>query len=155
MATYYAMIRGGWGAVRQFPFFRDALVTFKLGDEHLSDLSEALRLLSRCLFAAGADAVYPSIVGWPCFRSEEQLADMPSQVPRKLANVMTIHLCGSCPMGEDPQRSAVDSFGRVWDAPGLYVADASILCSAPGVNPQGIVLAIAHRNALKFLNDSR
>ncbi|MCF3608975.1 GMC family oxidoreductase [Planktothrix agardhii 1033] len=33
----------------------------------------------------------------------------------------------------------------------MYIADASLLCTAPGVNPQGSIMAIARRNALKFL----
>jgi hypothetical protein len=30
-------------------------------------------------------------------------------------------------------------------------ADASLLCTAPGVNPQGSVMAFARRNVMKFL----
>ena len=67
---------------------------------------------------------------------------------------MTVHLVGSCPMGERRDRCAVDSFGRVHDVAGLHIADASILCSAPGVNPQGTIMALARRNALAFLGGS-
>jgi choline dehydrogenase-like flavoprotein len=35
---------------------------------------------------------------------------------------------------------------------GLYIADASLLCTAPGVNPQGSIMAFARRNALHFLD---
>jgi choline dehydrogenase-like flavoprotein len=64
---------------------------------------------------------------------------------------MTIHLFSSCPMGERRDRCAVDSFGRVHGTPNLRVADASILCGPPGVNPQGTIMALARRNALHFL----
>jgi choline dehydrogenase-like flavoprotein len=36
-------------------------------------------------------------------------------------------------------------------ADGLYIADASLLCTATGVNPQGTVMAVAHRNVLHAL----
>ena len=65
---------------------------------------------------------------------------------------MTIHSFSSCPMGENG-RAATDSFGRVHGVPGLYVADGSLLCSPPGVNPQGTVMAFARRNALGLLGE--
>jgi choline dehydrogenase-like flavoprotein len=40
----------------------------------------------------------------------------------------------------------------VHDAIGLYIADASLLCGPPGVNPQGSIMALARRNALAFLD---
>ena len=82
----------------------------------------------------------------------EALSDL---LPRKRAQLITIHLFSSCPMGENRQRTATDSFGRVWDAPGLYVNDASLLCTAPGVNPQGSVMGFAWRNALAHLENGR
>jgi len=37
----------------------------------------------------------------------------------------------------------------------LFIADASLLCTAPGVNPQGTIMALARRNALHFLARTR
>jgi choline dehydrogenase-like flavoprotein len=55
-------------------------------------------------------------------------------------------------MGENRRRAAVNSFGRMHGLSGLRVADASLLPTAPGVNPQGSVMAFARRNALQFLD---
>jgi choline dehydrogenase-like flavoprotein len=55
-------------------------------------------------------------------------------------------------MGEDKRRCVADSFGRVHGHDDLYIADASLLCTAPGVNPQGSIMAFARRNALHFLD---
>jgi choline dehydrogenase-like flavoprotein len=38
---------------------------------------------------------------------------------------------------------------------GLHVADASLLCGPTVVNPQGTVMAIAHRNVQEFLAGRR
>jgi len=80
---------------------------------------------------------------------------LPAIVPQGLGNLMTIHLFSSCPMGEDQSKSAVNSFGQVHGHKNLFVSDASILCSAPGVNPQGTLMAIARRNAMHFLEARR
>lgn len=54
-------------------------------------------------------------------------------------------------MGEDARRSATDSFGKIHGVDGLYISDASLLCTPTAVNPQGTVMAIAHRNATQAL----
>ena len=46
-----------------------------------------------------------------------------------------------------------DSYGRVWGTENLFVNDGSLLPDAPGVNPQSAIMAIAARNAGKFLAD--
>ena len=49
-----------------------------------------------------------------------------------------------------------DAFGRVFDVSGLYVADASLLPSPVGVNPQETIAALVTRNARRWLeSDAR
>jgi choline dehydrogenase-like flavoprotein len=152
MGIYYAMITGkGHGSVRCVPGFRDPLVRYKLMDGDMQALAEALHNLAKLLFEAGAIALYPSITHGPRLTHPKNLLDLPEMLPRSHTNLMTIHLFSSCPMGENRDRCATDSFGRVHGFKNLYVSDASLLCSAPGVNPQGTIMAIARRNALKFL----
>lgn len=153
VAIYYAMIPGpASGLVRNVPFSADPLVRYHLGSSELHSLASALRYLCRLLFAAGATHLYPSIYGFPVLQNEDDLSRIPSELPRNSTNLMTIHLFSSCPMGEALKRCAVDSFGQVHGHRDLFVNDASVLCTAPGVNPQGSIMAIARRNALHFVN---
>jgi choline dehydrogenase-like flavoprotein len=151
MAIYYAMTSGGSGTVRSLPFFRDPLVSYKLEDRDLRYLSDGLRELCRALLAAGAVTLYPSITGHPVIRRESDLTLIPRPLPTKQTNLMSIHLMASCPMGENRQRCAVESFGKVHGFEGLYINDSSILNGAVGVNPQGTIMAYARRNVMKFL----
>lgn len=152
MATYYAMITGeGGGSVRALPKYRDPLVRHGLTENDRHDLAEGLRKLCEVLLAGGATALYPGFTGSPVLTSTDDLARLPGALPSGLASLMTIHLFSSCPMGEARSRCATDSFGRVHGFADLYIADASLLCTAPGVNPQGSVMAVARRNALHFL----
>ncbi len=152
MAVYYAMITGeGSGSVRGVPGFSDALVRYAVTPQDLADLSDALRALCRLLFQAGAEVLYPSVSSFQPLYTEADVARIPDGLPKGRTNLMTIHLFSTCPMGENPRLCATDSFGKVHGHDGLYIADASLLCTAPGVNPQGSIMAIARRNALKFL----
>jgi len=153
MAVYYAAtLSNGQGSVRCLPGFRDPLVRYCITDDDLQALAQALHRLSALLFEAGASALYPSIAEQPGLSSPDDLKRLARAVPRARTNLMTVHLFSSCPMGEDRNRCATDSFGRVHGFEGLHISDASLLCTPPGVNPQGTIMALARRNALRFLD---
>jgi choline dehydrogenase-like flavoprotein len=156
MANYYAsMVAEGSGTVRTLPGFRDPLVRYRLTGGDRRNLADGLRRLAELLLAAGATTLYPCLAGSPPVRSADDLRRLPDVLPDGLARLMTVHLFSTCPMGEDPRQCATDSFGRVRGAEDLFVNDASLLCTAPGVNPQGAIMAIARRNALHFLETRR
>jgi hypothetical protein len=155
MAIYYAQTTGGRASVRPLPWFRDPLVRAAHDPRDLHDLAQALRRLCECLLAAGAVAIWPGTAGLGVLRSEADLAKLPDVLPAERANMTALHLFSSCPMGEDEGRCAADSFGRVRGVDGLHIADASLLCGPTVVNPQGTVMAVAHRNVTRFLDGGR
>ena len=67
-------------------------------------------------------------------------------------NLMTIHLFSSCPMGENRDICVANSYGKVFGQERLYIADGSILPTAPGVNPQGTIMALAHKNIEEIIS---
>jgi choline dehydrogenase-like flavoprotein len=153
-AIYYAMTTGGRGTVRPIPGFADPLVRYDVGTDVLERLSRGLLALGRALQAAGAEELYPVVAGVGAVLTPRGLAAIPEVLPGTGANLMTVHLMASCPMGERRDRCAVDSFGRVHGQAGLVVADASMFCGPVGVNPQGTLMALARRNALRFAGES-
>jgi choline dehydrogenase-like flavoprotein len=151
-AIYYAMITTeGHGTVRSLPGFHDPLVRYALTENDRRNLTDGLRKLAQILFASGATELFPSLTRGPLLRSNACLSKLPDLLPNGMANLMTIHLFSSCPMGENRSSCATDSFGLVRGFKNLFVNDASLLCTAPGVNPQGSIMALARRNTLKFL----
>jgi choline dehydrogenase-like flavoprotein len=149
---YYAAVQGlGRGRVRAIPGFTAPLVSYRLVHDELSLLREGLARLLQLLLRAGAECLYPSFARAPKVTGAKDVPVAVRALTRSTANLMTVHMCGSIPMGEDRSRCGSDSFGKVHGTDNVYVADASMLPSAPGVNPQGTIMAIAARNAAHFL----
>ncbi len=155
MGIYYVQTTGGRGLVRTVPTFNDPIVTLRYDAADMRDFGEGLRKLGECLFAAGAVALYPAMAGAPVLRSPADLRRIPIQMPPEQANLSALHLFATCPMGENELRCATDSFGKVRGTDGLHVTGAAVLPGATIVNPQGAVMAIAHRNAIRFLERRR
>ncbi|MFC1437090.1 GMC family oxidoreductase [Streptacidiphilus sp. N1-10] len=63
------------------------------------------------------------------------------------SSLSSSHVQGSVPMGDDPDRSAVDGNGQVRGVTGLYVGDASLIPASLSVNPSLTVMALAARVA--------
>jgi choline dehydrogenase-like flavoprotein len=59
----------------------------------------------------------------------------------------TAHLMGGCRMGNDPESSVVNSYGRTHDIPNLFICDASIFVTSGAGNPTNTVMALAARTA--------
>jgi choline dehydrogenase-like flavoprotein len=53
------------------------------------------------------------------------------------------HLLGTARMGEDPERSVVNGWGRAHDVRNLFIVDGSIFVTAGGVNPTSTIQALA------------
>jgi choline dehydrogenase-like flavoprotein len=105
------------------------------------------------LFAAGAKRCLLPFADLAEIRSPDEVSRIRARRPdARGIELMTVHIMGSARMALDPSRGATDAFGRVFDVPGLYVADASLLPSPVGVNPQETIAALVTRNARRWLD---
>jgi choline dehydrogenase-like flavoprotein len=98
----------------------------------------AIQKLAELLFASGARRVLLPLVHPHAIDSPSEI----SQIGGPVSELLTIHPMGTCSMGK-----VTDARGRVHGARGLYVADASLLPSSIGVNPQITIMALAARAA--------
>ena len=67
--------------------------------------------------------------------------------------MVTVHALGGCPMGRDAGEGVVDSWGRVFGAPGLHVADGSAMPGPVGPNPSLTIAALADRFADAIIDE--
>jgi cholesterol oxidase len=64
-----------------------------------------------------------------------------------LHQVLTAHPLGGCPMANNQSEGVVNSYGEVFNYPGLYVADGSIMPGPVGPNPSLTIGAMSDRIA--------
>lgn len=67
-------------------------------------------------------------------------------------NLFSAHVNGTCRIGRSPQTSGCTPEFERHGAPGIYVADGSLLPTAPGVNPQLTIMAVADVAASRILS---
>jgi choline dehydrogenase-like flavoprotein len=118
-------------------------------------LRRGLAVVARTHFAAGARRVLPGIYGLPYAigPDEVRLIEEGPLDPRAYVAVLS-HLFGGCVMGRDPACSVVDERGRVHGYDGLVVADASVIPSNLGVNPQHTIMALARTFAERLVEQA-
>ncbi len=61
------------------------------------------------------------------------------------------HQVGTCRMGNDPQTSVVNAYGRSHDVPNFYISDNSVFPTAQPTNPALTIMAVSLRCADGFL----
>jgi choline dehydrogenase-like flavoprotein len=67
--------------------------------------------------------------------------------------VVSTHVQGSCRMGSDPERSAVNSHAESHDVRRLFVGDSSVIPRVISVNPSLTIMAMADRTAQYLIGD--
>ena len=65
------------------------------------------------------------------------------------------HMLGTARMGNDPATSVVDPFGRMHDAPNVFIADGSIFVTAGAANPTATISALALRVARGIISTAK
>jgi len=65
------------------------------------------------------------------------------------------HLLGTTRMGDDPETSVVDQYGRTHDVPNLFVYDGSTFVTSTGMNPTATITALALRSVRHLIASRR
>ena len=127
---------------------RQPYMFFNLWGQDLERVHRGVRMTAELLFAAGAREVLTPFADLPMLRSGDDLR-LIDQRPRRAAGIelMTVHIMGTAAMSPDPARGATEETGRIHGLEGVVVADASVIPTSIGVNPQETIIAMSLRNA--------
>jgi choline dehydrogenase-like flavoprotein len=129
-------------------------IQYGLTSDDAAKVVEGIAMSAEIFFAAGAKEVYPMLPGLETIGSAADVHHIregrwrPSDL-----HLSAYHPMGSVRMGADPSTSVVNSYGRVWDVPDLFVFDASVLPSSCHVNPQITIMAMVARMATRLVHD--
>jgi choline dehydrogenase-like flavoprotein len=140
------------GTIRPSLFGGKPVVRYELDRRDMEVFRKGLVLVAKQHVEAGARAILPGISGMPFRLGRDEigiLEDAPLD-PRRYVAILS-HLFGGCVMGTDPSTSVVDVRGRVHGWEGLVVADASVIPTNLGVNPQHTIMGLAATFAADLL----
>ena len=127
-------------------------VEYELTQDTIGDMARGMSLLARMWFEIGADYVISSHGDVPELRNPQDIPKLEKAIldnPDGL-RVGSAHPQGGNKIGDDPEKSVVDSDCKVFGFKNLYVCDASVFPTALGVNPQLTVMALAALTADKI-----
>lgn len=119
-------------------------IRYRLSSPDWRMLLRGLEAAARLHFAAGAEEVL-TVHAEECrvgsLREVGKIGRM-GYAPNRMG-LYSAHVNGTCRIGRDPETSGCTPSGERWGVPGLYVCDGSLLPTAPGVNPQETIMALA------------
>jgi choline dehydrogenase-like flavoprotein len=101
-------------------------ITFKNHPDDLKIMNFIRDRQKEIMEAAGAEKVWPMPV--------EEVED-------------SVHLMGTCRMGNDPKRSVVDRYNRAHDVKNLFIVDGSSMVSSGRQQPTCTIQALGYRAA--------
>ncbi len=148
-APFIALVRDGadrrtsHGSVRVDGSGRTR-ISYTLGPLDRQIMRQAVAAAARLHLENGAQRVHTLHRDEPPITSSAGLASLKARswAPNDVT-ISSAHVNGTCRMGTDPRISGTSPDGERFGERGLFVADGSLMPTAPGVNPQETVMALA------------
>lgn len=120
-------------------------IRYRQGRGEWDRMLRGIKAAARIHFAAGAAEVR-TLHAHECRIGSPGQIGIVDRLPYgpNLLGTLSAHVNGTCRIGTDPETGGCTPDGERHGVPGLYVADGSLLPTAPGVNPQETIMALAH-----------
>jgi choline dehydrogenase-like flavoprotein len=117
---------------------------YRVGDRERRQLAAGVAAAARIHLAAGAMEALTLHHRPGRVRTEAAVAGLAALPfgPNRVG-LFSAHVNGTCRLGRDRRISGCTPDGERYGVRGLYVADGSLLPTAPGVNPQETIMAVA------------
>jgi choline dehydrogenase-like flavoprotein len=119
-------------------------VRYRLAPADRARLVAGIQAAARLHRECGADHALTLHVGASPVRTDTDIQRLAARpCAPNLISLFSAHVNGTCRMGHDPRESGCTPEGERHGVPGLFVADGSLFPTAPGVNPQAAIMALA------------
>jgi choline dehydrogenase-like flavoprotein len=116
---------------------------YRLNDEDARKTTFGIARAAEVHFAAGATEVYPNIPRVGVLKPGDLAQFEATRFKASELRLEAFHPMGTARISADPRRGVCAPDGSVNGTRGLYVADASLFPTAPGVNPMMTIIAFA------------
>jgi choline dehydrogenase-like flavoprotein len=154
MAFFIALVRDRDGGRVDVDDQGNPILNYSLSKHDAATVVKGAKEIVNLMVAAGAQKVggiYNSVEP-VTVSSAEDLALFQDHIDQRgyVANdnpIFSAHQMSSCRMGGKASMAAFNPEGESFEVKNLFIADASALPSAPGVNPMISIMGLAHRNA--------
>jgi choline dehydrogenase-like flavoprotein len=122
-----------------------ARIRFEPSRHDLERLRFGVCRLAELLLEIGAQKVYPGLFGGPAAVAARADVEALGRAPldSRHFHLGVGHIFGTCRLSSSPGTGAVDPSFRPHGTRGLYVVDASLFPSPPGVNPMLAIMQMA------------
>ena len=154
VAMYISLLKvKGTGKINKLPFLDFPLITYKYHEEDLQLIKKSLRKMLELFFTIDAKEILIPLKNKPIVKNIDEYSEIEKN-DKIFSNIdiSSVHGMSSCRMSGNPDKykTPLDSYGKLQGFKNIYVSDASIIPSSPGVNPQETISTICMRNAYKF-----
>jgi choline dehydrogenase-like flavoprotein len=128
--------------------------TYRLSDEDARQIVFGIARAAEVHFAAGATEVYPNIPRAGVLRPGDLQRFESTRFKASELRLEAFHPMGTARISADPRRGVCAPDGSVRGTKDLYVADASLFPTAPGVNPMMTIIGFAKQVARGVVDGS-
>ncbi len=155
MANIIAITRDYHGGRVKLDQYGNPVLDYHLRKEDAAHVLRGILGALRIHHAAGASAVYAphnQMMFWNREEGDSQFVRFLRRVEDaglkpNAPPLFSAHQMSSCRMAGSPEQGALKPTGETWEVRNLFVADASVLPTATGVNPMVSIMAAAHQIA--------
>ena len=159
MQVHVALVRDGFhpqsqGGTVELSKYGDPILDYPITDYLWDAFKRAFLVMAKLQFEVGATEVFPMHKTGISFTSYEEAKVGIEQLKYEnyWTTVVSAHVMGGCNMGEDPNKSVINSYGSHHQLKNLSVFDGSMFPTSLGANPQLSIYGLIYRNVERLLN---
>ena len=145
IAVFYSMIKPkGFGRFYYSKKLKSYFLSYKMTDEDKFNLYKSSNLLIDMLLGLNSEKIFMASSKFLPITNKNSFDEKIFLKYFNSLSIHSVHTFSSLRMGE--VQTETDSLGRLNNSTNIFIADSSIIPSPPGVNPQGILMTLVHRN---------
>ena len=154
VAMYISLLKvKGTGKINRIPFTDFPFITYKYHKDDKTLIKKSLKKMIQLFFTINAKQILTPLKEKPLINSIEEFERIENN-ENIFSNldISSVHGMSSCRMSGDPEKykTPLNGYGKLHGFENIYISDASIIPTSPGINPQETVATICMRNAYKF-----